>query len=126
MLKISNKQMIDSSDWDEFVCKTYNRPYCLQQQDGCYPNGTSIFMTCPIEEPYDYDDFEEGANNTLGNPMGVSFKSWLKAKTPEGKSDWVNNMFWERNLYPSLEMLVNDLHNKGLLAAGEYVIHITW
>ena len=35
-------------------------------------------------------------------------------------------MFWERNFYPHVEMVMNDLHAKGLVEAGEYVIDIDW
>jgi hypothetical protein len=30
------------------------------------------------------------------------------------------NMFWERNFYPNVQMVANDLHKKGLIEAGEY------
>ena len=33
-------------------------------------------------------------------------------------------MWYERNFYPSEEMIVNDLYEKGLLEAGEYEIDV--
>jgi hypothetical protein len=35
-------------------------------------------------------------------------------------------MFWDRNFYPNVQMVANDLHKKGLLEAGEYSIRIDW
>jgi hypothetical protein len=35
-------------------------------------------------------------------------------------------MWWDRNFYPNLQMVANDLHEKGLLAAGDYIISIDW
>jgi len=35
-------------------------------------------------------------------------------------------MWWERNFYPDVEMIANDLHKRGILEAGEYVIDIDW
>ena len=67
--------------------------------------------------------------------MGVSFKAWLE-RDPKQKinSDDARrqacgfglNLFWKRNFYPSIDMIANDLHSKGLLPAGEYCINIDW
>jgi hypothetical protein len=35
-------------------------------------------------------------------------------------------MWWERNFYPVIEMVGNDLHRKGLIKAGEYTIDVDW
>jgi hypothetical protein len=35
-------------------------------------------------------------------------------------------MWWGRNFYPELSVVVNDLHAKGLLDEGEYEIDIDW
>ena len=37
-----------------------------------------------------------------------------------------NQLFWERNFYPNVNMIANDLHSKGLLESGEYIIVIDW
>lgn len=36
------------------------------------------------------------------------------------------SLWWERNFYPSVEVVANDLHARGLLPAGEYTIDIDW
>ena len=35
-------------------------------------------------------------------------------------------LFWERNFYPDVQMIANNLHAKGLIEAGDYVIDIDW
>lgn len=129
-VKIKTVQSISDSDWDNLVENTYGRPYCLQQQDGCKDRGVE-YITVP-NESYDY------ANETIpevvnGEEMGVSFKAWL-ARDPkqklDSKDEWDREhgieLFWYRNFYPSLEMVANDLYDKGLLPAGEYQIVIDW
>jgi hypothetical protein len=128
MIKRRNINMIDVSDWDDLVEKTYERPYSFQQQDGCKDRG--IFE---MSVPDNADDIE---NDTIpdevnGEEMGVSFAAWL-ARDPnewngeEKKQPWTLELFWERNFYPDVQMIANDLHEKGLLEAGEYVINIDW
>jgi hypothetical protein len=130
MIKTKKITQIDNSDWDDLVQKTYNKLYCFQQQDGCQDRG-SYYITVPVENPEDYE------NDTIpfevnGAEMGVSFKSWLETK-PENTekkfsttSKWENSMFWDRNFYPHIDMIINDLHSKGLIEAGEYEIKIDW
>ena len=64
--------------------------------------------------------------------MGVSFKAWLERDPKQKLNDKVDrdnfslNLWWERNFYPSIDMIINDLHKKGLIEEGEYVIEIDW
>lgn len=125
MIKTKNVQMIDVSDFDDLVTKTYGRTYSFQQQDGCKERGT-VELTVPCDQ----NDFE---NDTVpeeinGDEMGVSFAAWLARDPKEwnGKERNCIDLFWERNFYPTLESVANDLHAKGLLPAGEYVIDIDW
>lgn len=132
-MKFKTVQMIDVSDWDDLVSKTYGRVYSFQQQDGCQERGT-FEITVPDGEPKDWD-FENDSipEKVNGREMGVSFAAWL-ARDPKQKLDtedeWDRehglDMFWERNFYPNIQMVANDLHAKGILAAGEYVIDINW
>lgn len=123
--------MIDNDEWDELVIKTYGRPYCLQQQDGCRDRGT-ILITVPNEFAIDYenDTVPEKVNDA---EMGVSFKAWLERdpQQPLNSPDkWDREhgleMWWHRNFYPYEDAVANDLHARGLLPAGEYVINIDW
>ena len=127
-LKSTTKQCIDCSDLDDLVEKAYGRPYCFQQQDGCKDRG-SAHVTVPAQIPEDYENTSvpEVIN---GEEMGVSFAAWLARDPKEWKGDKQDksniSMFWERNFYPHVEMVMNDLHAKGLVEAGEYVIDIDW
>lgn len=89
-------------------------------------------ITVPTTRPYDYENatVPEEVN---GDEMGVSFAAWL-ARDPKQKLDtkdkWDRDhgldLFWDRNFYPSIDMVVNDLHARNLLPAGEYQIVIDW
>lgn len=62
--------------------------------------------------------------------MGVSFKAWLardpKQPLPGHEDSFGLGLWWDRNFYPNIEMIANDLHERGLLKAGEYTIIIDW
>ena len=126
-MNIRKEAVVDVSDWDETVKKTYGRPYSFQQQDGCRSRG--IFRIQVPDEAYDYerDTVPEIVNH---NEMGVSFSAWLKrsTKTPlaSGETDYSLELWWERNFYPDIQMVANDLHKKGLLEKGSYTIDIDW
>lgn len=130
MINIQNRQIISVDDWDALVEETYGRIYSFQQQDDCKERGL-VSITIP-DKPSDYenDTVPEKVNS---NEMGVSFAAWL-ARDPyqklvtEDRWDRENglDMFWERNFYPDVQMVANDLHAKGLIPAGEYEIEIDW
>lgn len=130
MFKARNEKVIDVSDWDNLVQETYNRPYNFQQQDGC-KGRQRVRITIP-DEDYDFenDAVPEVVN---GEEMGVSFKAWLE-RDPNQKlntdDEWDREhglrLFWKRNFYPDVQMVANDLHSKGLIEAGDYVIDIDW
>lgn len=131
-MKTKNIKIISVQDWDDLVSKTYGKIYSFQQQDNCKDRGIEYFSV-PTEEPEDYknDTISEIVNSS---EMGVSFKAWLKRdpKKPIPKEGEYDNehlmleLFWDRNFYPHLEVLANDLYNKGLLEAGNYAIEIDW
>ena len=126
---MKTKQVITVQDWDNLVVTTYGKPYSFQQQDGCMGRGNfNINITIPEE----CDDFEDDTVPEVinGDEMGVSFNAWL-ARDPDewnGKPEDKRflNLFWERNFYPDVQMVANDLHAKGLIPAGKYVIEIDW
>ena len=127
MIKFKNRNVIEVRDFDNLVKQTYGKPYSFQQQDGCKPRGTHN-ITVP-DEAYDYenDTVEDKVN---GEERGVSFAAWLARKPNEWngkeKNSWTLDLFWHRNFYPDVQMIVNDLHAKGLFPAGEYIINIDW
>jgi len=126
-MKISNAKIISVQDWDDCVEKTYGRPYNFQQQSGCVERGTFHFTVPKGGEYYERDTVPEIVN---GQEMGVSFKAWLnrdpKQPMKNQKYDHELKLWWERNFYPDIQMVANDLHKKGLLEAGEYIIEIDW
>lgn len=127
-LKTRTETVIDVGDWDKLVKKVYGRPYSFQQQDGCKDRGSFRFKI-PDEDDYDYENdiIPEIVNH---DRMGVSFAAWLKRdpkqKLPNQQADYELELWWERNFYPRIDMIINDLYKRGLLDAGEYTIDIDW
>ena len=145
--KIRNVKQIDVWDWDKLVESTYGKIYTFQQQDGCKDRGVERFSV-PVRYLNDYenDTIPEVIN---GQEMGVGFQAWLERDpnaplnpTDEelkkcnyyygnSKEAWKKDkshihLFWERNFYPDLSMIVDDLYKKGILEPGEYEIYIDW
>lgn len=132
-MKITTRteQVIDVGDWDNLVETTYGRPYSFQQQDGCKER-QRVKITIPDEyaDDYENDTVPEEVNH---DDRGVSFKAWLE-RDPKQKlnseDEWDRenglSLWWGRNFYPTVEMIANDLHEKGLIEAGTYTIDIYW
>ena len=132
-MKIRTEKVIDVQEWDKLVQETYKRPYRFQQQDGCQSRGSFRF-TVPDEEACDFEaeSIPEIVNHET---MGVSFAAWLKRDPKQRLSDpkedcgdkqWSIDLWWSRNFYPEFGTVANDLHKRGLLAAGDYTINIDW
>ena len=127
MIRTRTEKLIDVQDWDNLVIETYGRPYAFQQQDGCKDRDL-VAITVPDEcEDFENDTVPEIVN---GDEMGVSFKAWLARdpKTPLKDRDdaFGLTLWWERNFYPDVQMVANDLYEKGLIEAGDYLINIDW
>lgn len=131
MLTYTNKRIVEVSDWDDLVISTYGKPYNFQQQNGCQERG-QVDISIPNtdwDDEFDNDSIPELVN---GEEMGVKFEAWL-ARDPkqglrgeDGDDEFDIELFWERNFYPSLQTVANDLHKKGLIEAGDYIINIDW
>ncbi len=115
-MEIRSVKMIDSFAWDRLVQDTYGRVYCYQQQNGCRDRGT-FELTIPAS-------VEEGTEGS------VDFLIWLerdpKEPIPHQEHDFELEIFWEREFYPDIQSIANDLHSKGLIEADEYIINIDW
>ena len=121
MIKYRTVKVIDCDDWDNLVKNTYGKPYNLQLQNGCMER-QRLQISVPSKWTGDFKNTTiEGSRD-----MGVSFKAWLE-KEPEA-DDFQKETFWEweTKFYPNLEMVVNDLYEKGLLEEGTYEIDIDW
>ncbi len=129
MLNIKNVKQISVHDWDDLVTETYGRTYSFQQQDDCKSRGQEHISVPAEPEDYENDTVPEIVNH---EEMGVSFKAWLERdpkqalNNPDEQYPWALDLWWERNFYPHVSMIINDLHEKGLLPAGEYEIDIDW
>ena len=134
MIKTQNVHFVDVHDWDALVRETYGKPYNLQQQDGCKQRGVQ-HLSVTGEDPGDFFEEVTVLPEKVNHPdMGVNFKTWL-ARDPKqpllyyddfNDEQWAIDLWWERNFYPDTEYLAYDLHKRGLLPAGEYVINIDW
>lgn len=127
-LKIKTEKIIDVSDWDKLVKQTYGRPYSFQQQDGCKNRGIFRFSVPAQADDFEWDSVLEIVNH---DERGVSFAAWLKrdpkASLASGRcEDWGIELWWDRNFYPNIQMVANDLCAKKLLEPGDYVIDINW
>lgn len=124
---MKTKKVIEVQEWDALVEQTYGRTYKFQQQDGCHSRGTVEILVPAEASDYERETVPEEVNH---EEMGVSFKAWLardpKKKLPDQDADYQLELWWQRNFYPDLQMVANDLHAKGLLAAGEHTILIDW
>jgi hypothetical protein len=131
MIKLTSVNIIEVNDLNKLVEEIYGKPYDFQQQDDCKDRGIEYFTVPCYPEDYENDTIPEVVN---GPEMGVSFKAWLERDPKQGLSseDKDNhntfdiNLWWTRNFYPHLSILVNDLYEKGLLPAGDYGINIDW
>lgn len=130
MLKFTTvtENVVDHSALDTLITQIYGRTFSYQQQDGCKSRSREC-ISVPIPDPYDYenDTVEEVVN---GNEMGVSFKAWLERDPnkplPTQRHDFELGLWWKRNFYPHIDMVLNDLYEKGFIPEGDYVIDIDW
>lgn len=128
-MKIKTEKVIEVQEWDELVKKTYGRTYSLQQQGGCKSRGIFRFTVPDEADDFENDSVPEEVNH---EQMGVSFAAWLdrdpkqKLSNPDDQEDYSLDLWWERNFYPNFQMVANDLHSRGLLKAGDYIIEIYW
>ena len=127
MLPIRDVKSVGVDDWDNLVKVTYGKPYSFQQQDGCRDRGT-FYLSVPSDEDENFPEITPEQVSECG--YGVALSSWLNQEVgvPLGgaTSNWEIEMFWERNFYPSIYSVANDLHKRGLVDAGEYAIDIDW
>ena len=128
MMKFENIKMIEVGDWDKLVSKTYNKIYSFQQQNGCQSRGIH-YITIPSEYTCD-DDMNDVIPEIInGNIMGVKFKKWLERDIKEtvgGETGTSIDLWWKRNFYPDINTVANELYERGLIEAGEYIINIDW
>jgi hypothetical protein len=126
MFKTNTRQTVELKDWNSLVETTYGRPYNFQQQG--YKSRGIYVLRVPIDS-YKPEDFER-TNILSCQESGVSFEAWLsrdpKEPFPFQKYDFETRIFWERNFYPSIEMVAMDLYARRQIEPGVYTIIIDW
>ncbi len=50
----------------------------------------------------------------------------MKDEPERENSKWELELFWGRNFYPDVSMIIDDLYERGLLEAGDFSIDIDW
>jgi len=128
MIKVKNVKVIEVSEWDKLVSDTYRKPYSFQQQDGCQSRGV-FHITIPSDYACDDEMNDEIPEVINGRVMGVKFEKWLERdpnQPVDGRADYGIGLWWDRNFYPDIHTVANDLYKKGLIEAGEYSIEIDW
>ena len=127
-MKTTTVIMVEVQEWNKLVKDTYGRPYHFQQQDGCKPRGTFTLSVPEEADDYENDTVPEEVN--YEHIRGVSFKAWLERDPTQaiGCEDSPSSieLWWERNFYPDVQMIANDLHKRSLLESGRYTIDIDW
>ncbi len=128
-MKIRTEKVISVQDWDELVSKTYGRPYSFQQQDGCKER-QRVNLTVPCGHIEELEsELPDSIPEELHGGICVRFATWLgrdpKAPIVDGGTKYLD-LWWARNFYPDVQVVANDLHQLGLIEAGEYVIDIDW
>lgn len=126
-MKTRTVQVIEVDDWNKLVTETYGRPYNLQDQDTYFNNGVCLPLSVPELETND-NEADDDVPEKLGEGGMVKLATWLARdpQTPEFPYSWERELWWYRDFYPDLAALANDLHERGLLPAGEYMIHVWW
>lgn len=110
--------LIHELAFSKLVSEVYGRPYNFQQQGDMMGQESLKLFTVPTK--YVEDHWQ-----------AVSMKQWLEATPPgpasaPGIENFREQLRWRREFYPRLEEVVNDLHQRGLIDAGEYALHIWW
>lgn len=160
MLNVKIVKQINESEFSELVRKTYNRPYRLQQTDGCYSrgsftltissNGCEAYPTTAMSNGGDGESpvsFQEWIQRDRNEPIPISEKDIeayeaLKNSSISNKSFYdpnnesnkksrevgglLNTLWWEREFYPDLNELLDDMLSRGLIEEGEYEMEIDW
>ena len=116
----------DYYDFNKLVEKTYDKFYCFQQQDNGRKHGVYTFEI-PVKSPFNYQNISipEIVNHS---EIGVDFYTWLQRdihkplKDVKYTTDFNKSLglrlWWDRNFFPSIDMIINDLYKNGILPEG--------
>lgn len=107
MIKFEEVRMVDSSEIDRVVESIYQLPFNYQQQN----------IENDIKDSFEYwivpreDRYLEG----------LSIEEWTKEDKPNTPN---YKRTFERTIYPDFQQVLNELHRRGLMPEGKYIISI--
>jgi len=130
-MKVSTIRMVYVDDFNQFVTETYGRPYNFQQQEDRREKEL-LWIEVPTEKPVDEFAGKDIPKDYSTKEMRVDFDIWVardpkeQIKCPPDREDrsWTLLLWWERNFYPDINMILWDLYNRGLIESGEYYINM--
>lgn len=129
MIRYETVKIIHMNDWDKLVTDIYKKPYKFQQQYGCQGRGL-FHLTIPTDETYGDEINEEIPEIVNHETMCVTLDKWLERdpSQPLKNDDSLLSLelWWERNFYPDIYTVANDLCEKGFIEPGDYAIKIDW
>lgn len=101
------------SDLNKFVSGYYGRPWDFASVEESN-NDTYHTMTVDEEEPERF----------IGSGPAENLQRWMDAEVP-AKGDWQASSAFEA-CYPPAPVIMWDLCRRGVIPAGEYLIHVSW
>ena len=110
--------VLHESEFSDLVRQTFERPYSLQQQGDMHSQESFV----RFDVPADREEEEHW--------QAVSMEEWLAATPPDPEDRsmeaFTDRLRWDREFYPQLDSVANELHARGQLDAGTYVLHVWW
>ena len=113
-MNIKEVKLIWEHELNELITATYGRPYNYGRwQEMGQDTMTQVTVPEEADEPWE------------GGPP--SLEEWLAGEPPATLTDaWRIEQWWQTEYCPELQVVVNDLHARGLMPAGDYVMHVWW
>lgn len=132
-------RLIWDYDFDQLVTRVYDRPYRLQQHEPEMMSQDQIkrFEVKTKEEyerNWNLDNVRENIEEWRNKPLpttemvpGVSGGRVVQVERPrDPMDDLAIELWWLRENYPEFDSLICDLAMRGLIAPGQYAIHVWW
>lgn len=121
-MDVERVDLIWESAFSELVTETYGRPYQLQQQQPMGQDTVTQRFTVPEHVDQDTEYNITFADWSTRDPdIGPDGERWHGTLPLLSKELW-----WHREYHCDPQMILNDLHARGLLPTGVYRIHVWW
>jgi hypothetical protein len=122
---------VTGQDWDSFVKSVYNRPYKL----AAHRCEHSTFIHTPNYGPVEgVDDVRKTVQGAFSHGCGLDMEEWKSHDVYDAMRHITEHLIrvkatihlaescYEGLIRPHLQHLANDMYEKGLIPAGDYVI----